>query len=381
MANTLSQQQVEQFLKGYGFQGSATGGAAQAFMNTNPAAATAFQQYASTPGGNTSVNTTTSTLKPATGNNLTQDQATQWGLAMGLLKPGETATGGLLQRRIDDPNDDITNETYGQFQRNLATGNGGLGQGGVDPLSVADLTDWQKQALQLLAGGNTAGQQYYDQAGQMLKQVQDMITSSGKAPTTEELLATINAVRNPLEAQVREQGITDIQSAGDRARARIMAQYGGSDSSAAGVQLSELDKNIADTIARLSTTTGFDAFNTAAGVATQQLDRTAASSANAARTATVLPQLALTQGSTARANNLEDIKNLLGAGTTVQNQNQKLLDAITGQYQQQDSFDLEMIQALAQILGMTPTAGGTKAESPNTASRLSDLAQVLAPMF
>jgi len=49
MVNTLTQQQVEQALRSYGFQGEATGGRAQAFLDANPAAAQSFNQVASTP--------------------------------------------------------------------------------------------------------------------------------------------------------------------------------------------------------------------------------------------------------------------------------------------------------------------------------------------
>jgi hypothetical protein len=43
VANQFTQQQVEAMLRPYGFQGQATGGAAQAFMQANPQAAAAFQ--------------------------------------------------------------------------------------------------------------------------------------------------------------------------------------------------------------------------------------------------------------------------------------------------------------------------------------------------
>jgi hypothetical protein len=99
MANTLTQAQVEAALKPYGFTGSATGGAAQKFLASNPAAAKAFEAY-SASGGKTAMSKPTAVAQPTPaptpqpGNSLTQRQVEDF------LRPygfSGSASGGAAQ--------------------------------------------------------------------------------------------------------------------------------------------------------------------------------------------------------------------------------------------------------------------------------------------
>ncbi|MCI5049515.1 MAG: hypothetical protein MRY32_04205 [Rickettsiales bacterium] len=104
-------------------------------------------------------------------------------------------------------------------------------------------------------------------------------------------------------------------------------------------------------------------FDNAANMATGQFNAQASNAINAGQISTTLPALASSISQTQRGNQIDDIMNKLSAGNAVQSQNQKLLDAVTGQYSAQDNFDLAMVQALAQLLAMTPTAGGATSQT------------------
>ena len=100
MTATLTQKQVEDYLRPYGFTGSATNGAAANFLNANPGVRAAFNEYSAS--GGTKTPTT-----PADASLFDMNAATEVGRFLGLLNDGEVATGGLLSQRLSTASPEV----------------------------------------------------------------------------------------------------------------------------------------------------------------------------------------------------------------------------------------------------------------------------------
>lgn len=261
---------------------------------------------------------------------------------------------------------------YGQKEGRLASPTTG---GGVQPLTIEPLNEWQRDALTQMSQGTTAGNDLLAAITGQLQTVQDQLSQVSQPRTPEQLNADIQTLINPYQSQVVDSTVQQISDAGEKARARILAATGGRDTSSAGVQLSELDRNIANAIAQATGDLMSSGYTNAGQLATGLYDINANTGVNSARTLASLPAITSGVAQTQRNFALGDIQNLLSAGNTVQSQNQRILDAITGQYQAQDQYDLDMVQALANILGGIPTSGsaGQVIQQPNTADRISSL--------
>lgn len=244
-------------------------------------------------------------------------------------------------------------------------------QGGVNPISIEGFNAPQKEALTSLTQPVTAGNQTLEQALSQIGNISGYL-NKGVAPMTAEAFRSgVNMYQDPYTEQVINSTVGDINRESGTLRARIMAANNGEDSSSAGVQLAENDRNTADRIARETGNLRSTAFNNAANLTKGFYDTLAGNNLQAGNIATQIPALTSGIAGTQRENAIADIKNKLFAGSTIQGQNQKVLDTVTGQYKDKNAYDLQALQALAAILSGTPVGGGTVSSAvaePNRAS-------------
>lgn len=245
--------------------------------------------------------------------------------------------------------------------------------GGVESLFVEDLHDWEKEALLALSNSVGSGSEYMDQIQGTLDSLKSYLERATAPMTDEEFQASIDRYMDPYTQNVLESTIKNITQEGEEARARIIASMGGRDSSSAGVQLSQLDKNVQDLIAQASGDILSTGFSNAANLAKGFYDTESNASTQAANILTQLPDVLSRAGSTERDFAISDLKNKLSAGAYVRDQNQRLLDAVSGEYNAERSYEQDMIKFLTSILGQLPTQGqqGTVTSEPDLLSRLS----------
>lgn len=302
-----------------------------------------------------------------------QDYATQWGRQYGYLQPGEIATGGLLNSRVAAAGSDA----QAKYQAAMNAANAGQNDfaGGVNPISIEPLNQWQRESLTSLSQPITAGADTLLQALAKTGDINSFLTRGTAPMTAEQFRSGVQMYADPWTQDVIDTTNKDTQRQGDIERARIIAATRGEDSSSAGVQLAENAKNTNDAIARNTAALRSTGFNNAANLTKDFYDTYSRNNLTAASTATQIPQLLSQIGQTQRGNAVSDIQNKLNAGDRVQGQNQKVLDTVTGQYKDMNAYELEMLKQLAEILRMTPTAGGQTGYSTesNTASNIADL--------
>lgn len=172
----------------------------------------------------------------------TQDAATQYGRQTGLLKPGETATGGLLMRRAQEAGqvDALNNAITSYADPAPVAGTAG---GSFVPMHVDPLHQFEKNALQEMANpgaldGGSMGQanQYLQQllknlqptnpnADKLNRQAVDYSTQAGGLVNQSVQPITIDEVeerRNPYAAALKDR----LKESGAIARQEIQATQG-----------------------------------------------------------------------------------------------------------------------------------------------------------
>lgn len=157
-----------------------------------------------------------------------QQLATQYGQQSGLLQPGETATGGLLIQRARDAGQMNQLNQAVNFYNNP-------NQGGVVPMTVEPLHQFERDALTQMANPPSYGQGSVAQANQALQQMMGQptvnplaqqyleqageFTRQGAAPVT---LEEAQGVANPYAQALQDR----LTQQGERARAEILARQG-----------------------------------------------------------------------------------------------------------------------------------------------------------
>jgi len=202
MANLFSQSQVEGILAPLGFSGSATGGAAQAFINSNPAAQAAYNQA----------------VQQQVGGNMTVAQPQQ--------APVATPMTGAM------------------------------------PVGVEPFNQYQRGALSAL--GTYQAPQFTQQAGEFLQNTMNQAQLGPL--TDEQFQAGVSRYTNPYQQQVTDAAIQDISDQAAQLRNRIESRNPGArsfGSSSQGVQLASLAGDTMDAIGRTSATSGAQGFNSA----------------------------------------------------------------------------------------------------------------------
>lgn len=304
-----------------------------------------------------------------------QNYATQWGVANGLLKQGQTATGGALINaanaagRSGDLNAAIA----------AANANPAAAAPGVQPLSTAPLTDWQKSGLTNLSAPATAGNEAYGTIPGQMDEIKRLLGLSTVAMTPDKFNSDVSSYMTPYADQVINPAVARINDAAAEARNRILGSQGKigrlGDSPTA-IQESQLDKNTGQQIAETTGNLLNTGFNNAANLSKGFYDTNVGATNTAANIASSLPATSLAVGNTLRSNQIDNARNTIGAGTAVQAQNQSELDAYAKQFAEQNGYPLSMVKQLADILKLTPSTGfaGSTVTDPSTADRAGAIA-------
>jgi hypothetical protein len=324
MTAPTTQQQIA-WLRQNGYTGAFGGGAAQRWLNANPTKLTAFNAF---------------------------------------LNPQSTPLPTQTPTQPPDPND--------PFQ-----------SGGVVPVGfVEPFNDWQKQGLEALTVPQSSGNDMFNLATTALSGVPADINAS-RAPLSGDVVnQRTNEYMNPYLDQVLGRTVSNLNDAAAKARASLMASQGfrkAFGDTSLGVQQSELDKNLMDSIGNATANISFgaanDASNKAISTLTNERDR-ALSTAGAGGN---LSGLAINLANMLDSRTLADIKNKLGAGTAVQSQNQRLLDVLNPEISGTQNYDLTNLQNLSHFLAAFPgsTMQNSFTDSPNMASRVGNAASYL----
>lgn len=256
--------------------------------------------------------------------------------------------------------------------------------GGTQSAFVAPFSEWQDKALNQMATPNTAGQQYFDQAGGYLSQIGSMLMGAAQNPSAGDFNQWYNTFQNDFQNDVVNSTIGRINDAGDVARSRISAaaaKIGRTGDSASALQMSELDKNIAQQVAETTGGLNYQGFQSAAGMAQNQINQNRSGTLQALSAGMQLPQIASGLGTTAYNQNASNIQNLLTAGNLVQRQDQNYLNAAANEFgQMTGGYDDQRLAQLQNLLtGLSPYftgAAGPSPTSPNTASRIGNVLNV-----
>lgn len=389
MPNTLSQQQVEDFLRPYGFTGSATGGAAASFLASNPTANAAFNTYSSVP---------------VTGSaTLPQNTVTQWAqntinpsTGLPILAAGQDATGGVVQNALNAS--PALNAAFTQFQQQQGvipstSSNSTLdellslittyGQGGVMPLGFEPLHDWEKSALEALSAGNNAAQASLDKSNEIFAQIKDLLTQNAQPMTDDEFNQLLERYNNPYQEEVVNSTLTDIREQAANARARLTgSSSAGFGSSSLDRQLSELNDSELDAIRRASSGLNYEGFNSLVNTIENRANSNRSTAISAASALAPAAQGIQQSGIYARDTAISDLVNRLNAGKYVRDYNQQLADVASGEIQREQDYPLTQLQTLMNLLqAFQGGAGNAIPAEPNALKRYGDIGVALGDLL
>jgi len=246
-------------------------------------------------------------------------------------------------------------------------------QGGVAPVGqVEPFNAVQKSALSTYANADATPYQnsannYFGSIAGLFGQANPMIQGATSALSG----GAISQYMNPYNEQVIQNTVGDINRAGDIERNRINANKPGQRSfgdSSSAIQNSELSRNILD---RIGSTTGAlrsQGYDTAVSNINTDKNRQLAG-------ATTLQQLIGLGGDLGAQQRgfAEDVtRNKLAAGTTIQNQNQKLLDVLRPEIGNRTNYDMTQLNSLLALLNQFPggASGSTTSTSQNPLGQL-----------
>lgn len=252
-------------------------------------------------------------------------------------------------------------------------------QGGVAPVGqVEPLNSVQKSALDYYANASPAPYEnrangYFDSIAGMYGQVNPMIQGAVKPLDG----ASITQYMNPYNEQVIQNSIADMQRVADVERNRINSNVPGSRSygdSSGAIQNSELARNLLTTTGNTSGTLRAQGYDTAVNNINTDKNR----QLTGATSLQQLLALGSDLGGQQKGYADQTVANKLAAGTTIQNQNQKLLDVLKPEIATKTNYDLSQLSTLLSLLNQFPTnslSTGRAYESPGYLGAISKSAQ------
>lgn len=253
------------------------------------------------------------------------------------------------------------NNALTQYMGANGTPSGTVAGGGVVPIGqVEGFNDYQKQGITALANPITAGDDYFSQAGSLFGAAAPNIQAGTRPMTDSDFNAGIARYMNPYQSNVVDAYKTQINSEADKARSRLMSSLAGRNSfgdSSSAIQLSELANNTQQNLSSGISQLLYSGYNDAVGNTTTQFN---ADKTRQLAGGTSLGNLAATGfnlGNIARSNRMQDITNLLGAGSLIQNQNQRMLDAVNPDLKGVTNYPITNLAQLGQFLNMVPGGG------------------------
>lgn len=249
-----------------------------------------------------------------------------------------------------------------QLQQYLTSQGGG--DNGVVPVGqVEPFNQYQKDALTKL-GTDLSGQflnsanQYAGTTQQALNQATPLINQGTQALTPAALSAGVQSYMNPYTQQVVDNTNNTIRREGERSGAQIKSDFAGNyGSSAMGVRQGLLDEAVINAIAGNTANLNNQGYNTALSSFLGQTNTEQNRALEGAKT--YLGQSALA-GELANQNyglRTSNLQGQLGAGTAIQQQNQKSLDILRPEIYGQQNYSQTQLDNLSRLLGAFP--GGT----------------------
>lgn len=252
--------------------------------------------------------------------------------------------------------------------------------GGVKPIGfIEPLNEWQKQGLTSLADPLSAGNMMYALAAGLLPTAAGQIEGAAAPITGDEFRTRVSDYMNPFLDEVLNRTTSRINEAGDAARARLMSSQGfrkAFGDTSLGVQGAELDKNLINSIGDATANLSYAGYGDAASKALSTLTGERDRSLSAAGASGGLSSLASGLGSLFDTRQMQNAKNLLSAGTAIQDQNQRYLDVLNPEIKGVQNFPITNLKMLADLLNAFPgsTMENHFTEEPNDMSRLANLA-------
>jgi len=194
----------------------------------------------------------------------------------------------------------------------------------------------------------------------------------------------VNRYMNPYEDAVVQSTLGDINRSADVQRGQLASRQAGrrsfGDTSSA-LQSSELQRNLMSQIGQTTGNLRYQGFNNAAQMGTQQFNQERANEFQAAGGFGNLSQLQAGMGNTMRGNYLEDLRNKLGAGGQIQNQNQRMLDVTAREIYGRRDFPLTQLQNYGNLLGAFPTGATTQQNGPTGLQQLGGLGMAAGGLY
>jgi hypothetical protein len=180
------------------------------------------------------------------------------------------------------------------------------------------------------------------------------LLQDANAPISGDAYASrVQEYMNPYLDEVLNRTTSRLSQAADEAKAKMMASQGfrkAFGDTSLGVQNAELDKNymnsLGDTVANLS----YAGYGDAATRAQSALENERNRNLSTAQGYGNLSTLSSALGGTLDTKELQNIKNLLGAGTIVQGQNQKVLDVLNPEITGVQNYSADQLKNLAAYL-------------------------------
>lgn len=262
------------------------------------------------------------------------------------------------------------------------------------------------------------GKAYSDAAAGDLNSSNSQINQGTQDFTDADFANGLSRYYNPYQDQVINSTIARINDAGNIARNRLQAKAPGSKSfgtSADGIQGAQLDKNLIQQISDTAGNLAYQGYNTAAGYSRDDFNQARARNLQGAGQYTSNAGTAGTLGNNATSQGFEGFKTLddlagtgfagntaalndanskfalatqgatnkISAGTAIQDQNQRLLDAVQQAKTGAQNYDKTQLEDLANFLAQFSggTATGATATSSNTLGKLGGLGLTLAGKY
>jgi hypothetical protein len=279
-----------------------------------------------------------------------------------------------------------------------APGAGAFDQGGVMPVGVLEpFNDWQKQAFEQMSTAYNSpwaskAMGAYDQAlaySGVPQQTAGMAVPAIQRGMREISDADVNTgiarYMNPYQQQVIDRTTARLNEQGDIVRNRLAGRRAGSSSfgdSSSAIQLAENDKNVLGQVADTTANLNYTGYNNAMGFARDDFNQartrdfqgaglfnqTAGTQLSNLNSLSQLANLGMAGNQMDVGNRQQNIKNILTAGTAVQDQNQKMLNAVQGEYGRMQGYDKQQLNDLASYLNAftSSTSRGATPDSSNT---------------
>lgn len=253
--------------------------------------------------------------------------------------------------------------------------------GGVSPVGVVEpFNQYQKDAITRLAQGAPA-MGFMQNAQGNIQNANTQYGQGAQGMDAQDFNAGIQRYLNPYTQDVVNNSVNQVQQQSDMLRNRIkeqMAQAGSFGSTAQGVENSQLNKDTLNQIGSLAGNLNYQGFTDAANNTNNQFNADRNRNLQAGQGYQSLAGTNFAGNTQNQQNFSNNINNLYGAGSAIQNQNQNLLNATQGQIAARQGFPYSQLQ---QIGGLTSPFNSTQSQgayagTPNAASSLGGLGMI-----